>query len=368
MKILKEPIILVEDKYSLCDLEEFRKNFLVWRTKDIYKNQLAELFEIQNPSLLNTADFEQKKEDFIKERTKTEKNRFRGAWIYFPWSGILLHTLLEKDLFALRTNRNKNLITAEEQEKLSKVCIALAGLSVGSNIASCLVYGGIGSDFKLAEFDCLETSNLNRLRARLDQIGERKIDIVSQQIHEVNPYAKNYFFDEGLTEENLEKFVLEDPKPKVIFEVIDGFEMKIKLRALAKKAGTPVVMVTNLGDGVILDVERYDLDKNTPFFNGRAKEAVDEILNNPDLTDEDKHRYAVSLAGEKNIPLRALDSVKEIGETLVGRPQLASTVTVSGGLCAYIARKILLGEKAPSGSWLIDFDKIFSLDNAGLLS
>jgi hypothetical protein len=144
----------------------------------------------------------------------------------------------------------------------------------------------------------------------------------------------------------------------MLFEIIDSFEMKIHLRTLARQERIPLLMVTNLGDRVLIDVERYDVNPSTPYFNGRAGSVPDEILQHPDITSNDKHKYAVSLAGVEHIPERARKSVEEIGKTLCGRPQLASTVTVAAGYCAYLTRRILLGDQV-SGSWLIDLDRIF---------
>jgi hypothetical protein len=192
----------------------------------------------------------------------------------------------------------------------------------------------------------------------LGKVGATKLSIVAEQMYDVNPFVRIIPFSSGLTKEVLEKFVCGEPRPRVIFEIIDSFEMKIYLRQLARERGIPVIMVTNLGDRVLLDVERYDLDKNTPFFNGRAGRVPEDILANPDYTTEMKHKYAVDLAGVKNIPERALASVAEIGKTLVGRPQLSSTVTTASGLCAYLTKKIALGDRI-SGSWLINFDELF---------
>ena len=312
----------------------------IWSEHDLYESQRAELKEIKYSQPITS------------------------KWIYFPWSGRLVHTVDEEAYTALRTNRNRNLITQKEQKKLRQFCVGIVGLSVGSNVATALAYGGIADTMKLAEFDALETTNLNRIRARIDQIGEKKIDIVAQQIYEINPYAKLTLCSNGLTKKTLQSFVEDSPKPKLIFEIIDSFEMKIHLRALARTHMIPVVMITNLGDRVLNDVERYDLDPATQFFNGRAGTIPDDILKNPDVTDDDKHRYAVALAGLAHIPQRALDSVKEIGHTLVGRPQLGSTVTIAAGLCAYVTRKIALGEDLPSCSWLVDIDTVFDKNKA----
>lgn len=357
----EKPVVLKEGKHNPKDLADLRKKERIWKECDIYADQLKEVFEIENPTLVKTPHFNKKFSDFLAERTKGQTEKLRGNWIYYPWSGLLVHTVSEDEQFALRTNRNKNIITKEEQEILRSFRVGIIGLSVGSNVASALAYGGMANTIKLAEFDSLETTNLNRIRARIDQIGVRKIDVVAQQVYEVNPYADIHYFDNGITKEILEEFVLSDPKPQLIFEIIDSFEMKIHLRSLAREHGIPVVMVTNLGDRLLMDVERYDLDPFTDYFNGRAGSVPEDILNHPDLTDLDKHRYAVKLAGGgKYVPERAIVSVNDIGKTLVGRPQLATTVAISGSVGAYITKRIALGRDLASVSCLIDLDIIFS--------
>jgi hypothetical protein len=363
-KILMTPLILSEGSHTLHDLQKLKESQPIWKENDIYEAQLRELFEITHPTLIGTKEFEKQRTLFIQQRTTQKQTHLRGSWVYFPWSGRLVHMLGKEEYTALRTNRNRNLITQEEQKKLLDFCVGIVGLSVGSNVATTLTYSGIANIMKLAEFDTLETTNLNRMRGRIDQIGTEKVDITAQQIYEANPYAKLSLFSQGIDKNILFEFVLQDPKPKLIFEIIDNFEMKIHLRNLAREQGIPIIMVTNLGDRVLMDIERYDLSKNTEFFNGRAGKLPQDLLRKPDITPEDKHRYAVELAGVTHIPQRAMDSVKEIGKTLVGRPQLASTVTTASGFCSYLARKIALAEPLPSCSWLVDLDHVITEANA----
>ena len=252
-----EPIILREGKHTLGDLDALRKMQPIWKEVDVYEKQLKELFEITHPSLVGTEKYEQECAAFVTQLREREKMGLTGNWIYFPWSGLLLHTVSEQEYFLLRTNRNRDLITEEEQARLSELCVGIVGLSVGSNVASALAYGGIANTMKLAEFDALETTNLNRIRARIDHIGSAKIDIVAQQIYEIDPYARLHCYARGIDADVLSDFVTQEPKPRIIFEIIDSFEMKIHLRTLAREHGIPVIMVTNLGDRVLLDVERY---------------------------------------------------------------------------------------------------------------
>ena len=361
---INHPIIFAEGRSTPQDLRQLKDSYSIWEELDIYEAQLRELFEINNPKLVGSGDYEKQCAAFIHEHILNQENQLRGDWTYFPWSGRLVHMLGKEEYNLLRTNRNQNLITKEEQKKLLNFCVGIVGLSVGSNVAASLTYSGIANSIKLAEFDTLETTNLNRIKARVDQIGMRKIDITAQQVYEINPYAKLSFFDQGIDKNTLARFVLQDPKPKLIFEIIDSFEMKIHLRNLARQEGIPVIMITNLGDRVLIDVERYDLNRDIEFFNGRAGRVPQDMLERPDITSEDKHHYAVELAGVEHIPQRALDSVQEIGKSLVGRPQLASTVTIASGFSAYLTRKIALGENLPSNSWLVDFDNVFTETNA----
>lgn len=344
---LNKPIIVK-------DLKRFKKNNPFWEVHDIYKDQLNELFEVNYPQLINTSNFEKKRTEFI------SKKKNGGEWIYFPWSGQLIHSVNRKDYYLLRTNRNRNLITKEEQKKLNDFAIGVVGLSVGGNMAVSLAYQGIANSMKLADFDSLATTNLNRVRAGIHHIGLPKTDIIAQQIYEINPYANLKLYPKGLTKNNLDDFVNGNPKPKLLFEIIDDFEMKIRLRLKAKSKGIAVVMLTNLGDSILVDIERYDLDRKLSLFNGLLGKIPEEILGKP-ISKSDKIKYAVEIVGKKNISQRALQSLSEINKTLVGRPQLSSTVTVASGIASFLTRLLALGQSLPSGRQLISLDKILNL-------
>ena len=354
---LQKPLILYEKNHTLQDLTVLKKKWPIRQTTDIYEQQLEELFAITQPQLVDSREFEDRLQRFKKIRCRlTKKGSFRGNWIYFPWSELLLHMVQKEEYQALRTNRNRNLITAKEQQKLHSTTVGIVGLSVGNTIAMNLVYNGIGDTMKLAEHDSLETSNLNRVRARIDQVGTPKIDITAQQIYEVNPYATLHLYSKGLSKRTLTDFVNEDPKPRIIFESVDDFDIKIRLRLEARTAGIPVIMLTNLGDSVLIDVERYDQEKTLPIFNGLIGNIAETILEKP-ITEKDKQRYAVQIVGIENVPKRALQSIKQIRKTLVGRPQLMNTTSIAGGIAGYLARQILLNQPLPSGRKILQLSK-----------
>jgi len=215
----QKPVILYEGKYKARDLERLRKEKRVWKLHDIYESQLAELFEITYPQLKHSPKYQRKLKEFVQKKLRSRKG-LAGNWLYLPWSGHFIHTVTEQEYNLIRTNRNRNLITEEEQKKLLRFCVGIVGLSVGNSIAVGLAYQGISRSMKLAERDVMETSNLNRIRAGLHDVGVPKINIAAQQIYEINPYAKLYLFEKGLDKKSLKDFFNNDPKPKVVFDEI----------------------------------------------------------------------------------------------------------------------------------------------------
>ena len=150
-----KPVILLPNSFNAAQLSQLKEANNIWSVSDIYHSQVNELAEIRFPGDVVA------RQAFVDEQPAGD---LAGAWVYFPWSGVLLHCLPEDELFELRTNRNQNLISKQEQAILAASVVAVAGMSVGSGIALSCVYSGMSGDIKIADFDSLETANLNRLR------------------------------------------------------------------------------------------------------------------------------------------------------------------------------------------------------------
>lgn len=339
---MQKPIILKKGQYTLSDLQDLKNTQKIWEEKDLYDSQYLELLEIQNPSQ--------------KPMMPMANTTLLGDWIYFSWSGCLLHTLTEDDLFRLQTNRNQLIITRKEQQTLYQKTVGIAGLSIGSHFAENLVYSGFANSLKLAENDTLDTSNLNRVKFKLKDIGEKKMDLCMRSLYEINPHLSIQSFDKGLDDSNLSDFIDGGNKPLVVFEAIDDFKMKIKLRLKAKMHKVPVIMLTNLGDNILIDIERFDQDPNLALFNGKIGETPQEILDT-EITEKDKTRFAAQIVGLENLPTRVQETLMEIGKTLVGRPQINQTVTIAGGLASYLFRRIALNLDLPSGRMVLNLAK-----------
>lgn len=345
MQIIKPTIF----NTSWESLEGFKQKYHVDTIIDDYDKQLEELFLIRNPKMRFASDYRQELKDFI----TAEKAKSNGNWFYFEWDKVLMHYLSEKDYLELRTARNKNLITAEEQEKFYGAVVGIAGLSIGSHAALTVAMMGGSKKIKLADPDSLSISNINRVRYPATKFGQNKAIIAGQFIVEINPYAEVEVFSEGLNKENSKDFFKD---LNILVEAMDNLGMKIKSRQKAKELGIPVIMATDNGDGIIVDIERYDQDKNLAIFNG-ALEGVD-LDDFENFPPAELPKLATKIAGPDYIVSRMLSSLAEVGRTLYSWPQLGSAATFSGLVLAYLVRKIMVGDPIKSGKYDLSLDSI----------
>ncbi len=352
-----KPIKLNLQKESL---EEFQKNNPVNQIIDHYEEILKELFLIQNPPFRFNPNHKNELADFIKNHLGGKTIKEAGNWFYFPWNKILIHFLSDELHQEIRTARNKNLITKDEQSRYYNFTVGITGLSVGSHAAATLAMMGASRNIKLADPDEISASNLNRIRYDYTKIGINKCDLAEQFVYQVNPYAEVYAYSNGITLENIHEFLSGPPKLDLLIEELDNLEMKIRLRLEARKLGIPVIMATDNGDNIIIDIERYDLDSNLKLFNGVAGDlTLEEFQKFP---PQELPRLATKIAGPNFVVPKMLSSLIEVGKTLYSWPQLGDAATLSGVAIAYVVKRLALGQKLKSGKLEINLDSIFDPD------
>ncbi len=341
--------------------ESFKARFLVERMVDYYGEMLEELFCIRNPQYrFDKSNYEAAFKAFVDEYLQGQPLEYAGKWFYFPWSRLLVHYLDDELHQEIRTARNRNLITAEEQKKFYNFKIGIAGLSVGSHAALTLAMMGAGRLMKLADRDTISASNLNRLRYDFGMLGMNKCDVVAQQIFQIDPYAELHAYNAGIAPENINEFLAGPPKVDVLVEEIDNLEMKLRLRLEAKKLGIPVVMATDNGDNVIVDIERFDMDSNLEIFHGVLGENPLEEFSK--MTPRDLPRLSTKIAGPNLVATRMHRSLLEVGKTLYSWPQLGDAATLSGVAVAYAVKRLALSEPIESGKYEVNLDAIFDPD------
>ncbi len=277
-----------------------------------------------------------------------------GTWVHYPWSRRLVHLLPQEEFIELRTSRNRYLITAAEQAALATKRVGIVGLSVGQSVAFAIALERGAGELRLADFDTLELSNLNRLRSTAYDIGLPKVAIAARAIAELDPYLDVRCYFQGLTEANADQFFSEDGRLDLVVDECDGLDMKVRLREKARELRIPVVMQTS--DRGMLDIERFDLEPARPFFHGLAGDLRASDL--VGLTNEEKVPPLLKIIGASGLSTRITASLIEVERTLRTWPQLGSAVTLGGGLAADTVRRVLLGDLRESGRFYVDLGAI----------
>lgn len=347
-RFLFRPVILESQKNAseILSLKE-QPDVLVL---DTIEKQLVELYKLRNPSNPDKTKIRaQVQEEFNSDYSKL------GLWVYYPWKKTLIHTVSKAEFIEIRTNRNKLKITDEEQEQLSSKVVGVVGLSVGNSVALTIAMERLAGKIILADFDELEVSNLNRLRASLCDLDLPKTVIAAQQIAEIDPFIEVELFNEGLTDQNMQSFLSGTSKLDLLVEVCDSIQLKYQVRKKARELQIPVVMDTN--DRGLVDIELFNVEPNRPIFHGLVDEAEFDKID--ELPLDERMKLISKIVGGDAISDRLKLSMPQIGKTLTSYPQLASGVMLGGAVTAYLCRKILLKDDTPSGRFYVDFDEIF---------
>lgn len=324
---------------------------------DEIESQVGDLIKLRNPSYKYSAEtLSEAVQDFFQEQSPANY----GNWVYYPWRNMLVHMLPEEEFVEVRTIRNKNIITATEQERLRSKKVGIIGLSVGQSVALTLALERGCGEIRLADFDTLELSNLNRIRTGVYNLGVRKTILAAREIAEIDPYIHVVLFNEGIHDSNIDEFFEQGGRLDLLIEECDSIEVKIKSRLKAKKLKVPVLMDTS--DRGMLDVERFDLEPTRPVFHGLLERFGAEEELTSKLSSQ-RTEVLMALLDFENLSSRAKASMLEVGITLTTWPQVASSVILGGGACGYFSRQILLGEKVQSKRYYIDLEKIVHINH-----
>lgn len=311
---------------------------------DEYQSQLKEFNEITK--LTNPSKKVEKNTDNLEEE---------GRWVYYPWMATVVHILEEEKFHKVITNRNRDLITEDEQEKFYNTHVAICGLSVGNSIALALALEGGCKYMTLADKDSIELSNLNRIRGGIHELGLNKAEMTARQIYSLNPYAKICVIKDGVNENNIKDF-LDDVK--ILIDEVDDIAIKYLLRVEAQKRKIPVIMAADNSENAIIDIERYDIDNKTEPFAGRLGKVTYGDLSS--LNKFETGRLIVKMLDPENIDKRMFDSFMQIGKKLVSWPQIAGATMLNGAAVAYCVRKIIFDENTLPKRVKISLDELFS--------
>ena len=268
-------------------------------------------------------------------------------WAYYPWRRAVVRILGPRAFRLVRLDRNRNLITDAELDRLARLRIGVVGLSVGHAIAYTLAAQGLCGELRLTDFDDLELSNLNRVPASVFDLGVNKAAVCARRIAELDPYLPVTVMPAGITPQTVDEFV---DGLDIVIEECDSLDGKVLIREVARARHVPVLMATS--DRGLMDVERFDIEPSRPIMHGLLGDVNTARLAN--LSNEDKLPYALRVADASQVSSRMAASLVEVGKTLSTWPQLSSEVALNASVIAEAVRRIGLNESLPSGRVRID--------------
>jgi molybdopterin/thiamine biosynthesis adenylyltransferase len=268
-------------------------------------------------------------------------------WAYYPWRRTVVSILGPRAFQRVRLDRNRHLITTAEQRALGALRIGVAGLSVGHAVAYSLAAQGLCGQLRLADFDELELSNLNRVPATVFDLGVNKATAAARRIAELDPYLDVRVCTAGLTRDNIAEFL--DGLDMVV-EECDSLDVKALVREEARARRLPVLMATS--DRGLVDVERFDLEPDRPIFHGLLGDVDTAGLSG--LTARQKIPHVLRIVDAERLSARGAASLLEVGSTLSTWPQLAADVSVGASAIAEAVRRIGLAEELSSGRTRVD--------------
>lgn len=300
-----------------------------------------------------------------------------GTYVYYPNTGDLIH-VAPKDWHRLSLVTSSNLLLADPDRKLSWEEIrvkfnnfvpAIAGASVGSNIALALSMDLRPEVVKLADPHNHKVSNGNRKPLSYRDIVQMQAEMVLSQtgtelknkaiagaesMQSLDPYQVVFAYFEGVRDENKKAFLegnRVEPRASVVIEEVDDPDAKIYIRQAAREARVRLIMATDVGSSVQLDIRPFDSDPHASLAFGMSDDELFEIQDQAHRNPSRAifYRFAEALIG------REYKSRGEFGEITDDKlpklfssvPQLGSTALVAAGMTAEIIARAVLGYKFP---------------------
>jgi molybdopterin/thiamine biosynthesis adenylyltransferase len=148
--------------------------------------------------------------------------------------------------------RNVGWVTADEQRRLARKRVAVAGLGgVGGSHLLTLTRLGIGA-FHVADFDTFEIANFNRQAgAAVSTLGQPKAEVLARMARDVNPELDLRVFSDGVTDGSLGGFL---EGVDLYVDGLDFFAFRARRSVFAACAarGIPAITVAPLGMGAAL--------------------------------------------------------------------------------------------------------------------
>ena len=257
----------------------------------------------------------------------------------------------------------------EIRDIFENTTVGVAGASVGNSIIHSAIMDLRPRSVKIADKSLYKMENINRVRLsywdivysnarRLhptDPLLRNKAEVTADQLYAIDPFLDVFVYNEGLHEGNIDNFLggmKKEPPCDFLVEEVDDPNVKIFIREQARKRKIPLIMASDFGSCVQLDISRYDKDEQLSLTYGcddtRLRESTQAVYDNPG-NREIFFQFVDDLAG-RNYRQDELQKIIE-GKTEIPTstiiPQLGSTTAAAGGIVAEAICRLRLGYDYP---------------------
>lgn len=248
-------------------------------------------------------------------------------------------------------NRNIGLFTESEQDMIRRSTIAIAGVGgLGGLAAERLIRLGVGR-LKITDPGDFEESNFNRqFGSSMLNLGQNKAEVVFEQIKDINPQAKIFYSDTGVTTENDANLLVNDCD--FVIDAMDYglFSESILLQRAARHRGIHYLFAAAIGFGAITVV--FDPQ-------GLTLEEYNNLPLNVDIDDTEKLKVPL----ERIVPIipSYAPDITVIQEIIAGE-RYVPTTSIGAGLAAILATSeainVILGRDIPKAPKYTYFDLV----------
>lgn len=260
---------------------------------------------------------------------------------------------------------------SEIRRIFEETTVAVAGGSVGNSIFHTIIQDLRPQHIKIADKSVYKMENINRVRLQyadvvqsnakrthlMETLLRNKALVTAAQAYAIDPYIKIFTYPEGISAETVTTFLdgsvdTKEPPTDIIIEEIDDPRIKIYIREEARTRGIPLLMATDIGSAVQLDVLRYDQDRGLTLAHEMSDDAlrqsVEDVYNNPG----DRNAFFLfvdALIGRhyRRDELAMIIEGKSEIPTSTMIPQLGSTTALAGAIVAEAVGRIRLGYQYP---------------------
>lgn len=229
--------------------------------------------------------------------------------------------------------RNRIYISPENQHKIRRRRIFIAGSGLGSVIAECILRLGFENMY-LIDGDVIEASNLNRQNYTMQDLGKPKVSVLKERLLSINPGAiiecSNRFID---NESMISKILHEGD---IAINAIDfNSHIPFLFDKMCMNLKMPVIHPYNLGWAGCCFVVTKESEDMTFIQDGPVSYEIQFV------------NYVVSKLKLQNYDLRWLEdclTAYATEQNSIPPPQLSAGSWLTAGLCTSVAYRLTVGE------------------------